>query len=379
MTIRHALWLFAVVTTAAAAPARDPAMTEAELKSLQSRIQAAEAARSRTASETETVESALRNTETELARAVQDLRNTEAELAKTRDAIVELKAEKAGLEADREQQKTRLAEQLRRAYASGRQDVVKLVLNQEDPNELGRLLGYYGYLSKARSADIQALTSTLEQLARVETELFDEIHELDSLKARQESQQQSLTALQSQRQSQLLGLQKTLKSQDARIGKLKADAAELEAVLQALREELARMSQANTLKGLAGQERKLSWPLPGRIATAFGALTPQGLRSTAVQFRSKEGQDVAAIYQGRVIFADWLRGYGLVLIVDHGDGWMSLYGHAQALLKRSGDWVEPGEPVATTGVSGGQDNPGLYFEIRHQGVPVDPALYCRAR
>lgn len=377
MRARGRFFALLLAGLAGTASARDPALTEAELAALRSRIATAQAQRQETAGAAAQAEAALAGLEAQVAEAAKALRATAAELSKTRDTIAELKTEKAGLEADREQQKAALAVQLRQAYATGRQDVVKLILNQEDPNELGRLLAYYGYLSRARSLDIGQLTATLDQLARVETTLFAEVQALDALKLRQETEQQGLATLQQERAGQLAALKASLGSQDRRLKKLEGDARALEGVLAALREELARMSRAASLQGLRGQERRLSWPVAGTLATRFGAPSPQGLRSTAVEFRAPEGQEVAAVHQGRVVFADWLRGYGLVLIIDHGAGWMSLYGHAQALLKTSGDWVEPGEPVATTGTSGGQEAAGLYFEIRHQGVPVDPALYCR--
>lgn len=361
----------------AAADARDPALTEAELTALKTRIDKARSDRDQLAGAAADAEKALRALEGQVADAARALRGTENELSKTRESIVELKAEKAGLEADRETQKAALATQLRQAYASGRQDVIKLILNQEDPNELGRLLAYYGYLSRARSLDISQLTSTLDQLVRVEKTLFEEVQELDALKIRQEQEQADLARLEQERSQQLAAMKTSLNSQDKRLARLENDAKALEGVLQALRAELARISQAASLKGLSGLEHRLSWPVEGTIGTRFGAVSPQGLRSTAVEFRAPEGREVRAVHSGRVVFSDWLRGYGLVLIVDHGDGWMSLYGHAQSLLKNSGDWVEPGEAVATTGVSGGQEMAGLYFEIRHQGMPVDPALYCR--
>ncbi|MBI2380574.1 MAG: peptidoglycan DD-metalloendopeptidase family protein [Gammaproteobacteria bacterium] len=361
----------------AGAEQADPALTEAELKALQTRIAQAQAQRDRTAGFASSAEQALAELEARLNEAVRQLRGTEAELAKTRDSILALRTEKTELEQDRERQKADLGQQLRGAYATGRQDLLKLVLNQEDPEELGRLLAYYGYLSRARGQDISKLTGTLAQLKQVETALFDEARELDALKARQEAEQQSLAGLQAERSQQVAALKSTLSQQDKKLQQLKTDAKSLEDLLIALREELARMSEAAALKGLAGQEGKLAWPIAATPWRPFGSPSPQGLRATATEFRAAEGAIVSALHQGRVIFADWLRGYGLVLIVDHGEGWMSLYGHAQSLLKTPGDWVDAGEPVATAGLSGGQEIAGLYFEIRHQGVPVDAARFCR--
>lgn len=356
---------------------RDPALTEAELKALLSRIDAVKAERQRSAQAASAAEMSLAELQIRIAELTTTLRHTETHLADTRASVAQLKQQRAELEQTQAQQKTRLAQQLRAAHAAGRQDLTKLLLNQQDPNALGRQLAYYGYLSRARSLDIGALSATLSQLQRVEASLFSEIAELDALKNQQSATSAELSALKTAQQAELAALNATLSQHDKRLHKLQADAEALEVLLGSLRSEVVKLSQPARLSGLAKQQGQLSWPVSGTIATAFGQRGPQGLRSTAVRFAAPAGREVRAIQQGRVVFADYLHGYGLVLIVDHGEGWMSLYGQAEALQKRSGDWVEPGEPVASTGQSAGQEGTGLYFEIRHNGTPVDPALYCR--
>ena len=139
---------------------------------------------------------------------------------------------------------------------------------------------------------------------------------------------------------------------------------------------LLAMQNNPSYDGLSSRH-KLKWPTKGRIKSAFGSKRSGQVKWNGVTISASEGQDVNAIANGKVIYADWLRGFGMVLVVDHGKGYMSLYGHAQALLKSAGDTVRKGESIALVGRSGGQTQPGLYFEVRHKGQAVDPARYCK--
>lgn len=273
-----------------------------------------------------------------------------------------------------------LAAQARAAYAMGRQERLKILLNQQDPARLSRAMVYYEYLSAARARAIAAIGDELDRLAGTEREIRQEEVRLDALRAEQAAELARMEAAQQQRRALVDALGRELADQDRVLDRLQADERDLETLLRRLEQALADLPVEPVQTAAFAELRgRLPWPAAGRIVQSFGTPRLGSLSWDGVMIAATEGEEVRAVHHGRVAFADWLRGFGLLLIVDHGDGYMTLYGHNQTLFKEPGDWVDVNEPVALVGSSGGRDRSGVYFGIRHQGRAVDPVRWCAGR
>ena len=296
----------------------------------------------------------------------------ERDLESRRTRLQALQDEREHLIRDRDGQRAELAAQLRAAYVAGRSEYLKLLLNQEDPALLGRTLVYYDYLAQARAAKIQALAASLRRLAAVEASMRQESDALARQKAELDRQRAALSSDRQRRERLWSELSREIGNKDRELLRMEADAKDLDKVLQALREALKAIPpDPGHYQPFRAQRGKLRWPADGA--------QPVEAQSNGLFIRAAEGQAVRAVYPGRVAFAESLRGFGLLLIIDHGHGYMSLYGHNQSLLKAAGDWVQGGESVATVGRSGGHAEPGLYFEIRFNGKPDDPRRWLAQR
>ena len=319
----------------------------------------------------------------ELARADRDVAATgrrihdlDAELAATRATLEALARERVALEERRFEQARRVAQHVRAAYrhsggdAGG--DFFKVLLNQSDPTEFGRMLRYHGYFSRARLDAVAEFRQMLANLADNEDATRGRRAALAEQQGELEERLTSLVARREDRETVIAALATEVSDRESRRRGLALDRERLEALLKELRRR-AREAEATQF---AENKGRLSWPVAGRIVRRFGQPRAGGrLRWEGVYFEAREGAEVTAIHGGRVVFADWLRGFGLLAIIDHGDGHMSLYGNADVLLKEVGDWVEGGEPIAAAGRSGGQAESGLYLEVRANGQPTNPIAW----
>ncbi|NVJ49186.1 MAG: peptidoglycan DD-metalloendopeptidase family protein [Gammaproteobacteria bacterium] len=319
----------------------------------------------------------LKRTEKKINSAAKILRATQQQIATEQSSLKKNKSAEKKLALDKVKHQKLLAQQLRSAYTNGRQEYLKLLLNQEQPEKLGRMLTYYDYLNKARSQSIQQLGETIIELQQVEAAIQSSLKELTVLEQAQKREQQQLLELKGEREQAVRSLARSIASQDKRLASLRADEEELESLVRQMERALREIIQQQDLEGLSGHKGKLTWPLKGRVSLNYGERINRDIRSNGIRINAKEGQEVASVFHGRVIFSDWLRGFGLLVIIDHGKGYMSLYGNNQSLFKEVGDWVEAGEMIATVGQSGGQSNPGLYFEIRFQGKAHNPMQWIR--
>ncbi|MCG9729112.1 peptidoglycan DD-metalloendopeptidase family protein [Shewanella sp. Isolate13] len=353
--------------------ATDLERRQSELKSIQAQINKQQSAVKNTNKQREQLISLLKDDEKAIARAAKKVNHTRQDLAQTDKKIAELDAKQVQLNKLKTAQQKSLSNQLASAYLAGNHDYTKMLLNQQSPASIERLLAYYQYLNKARMESINQLQTTLKELDEVQAKQQEQQRRLNKLVLEQQQQAKKLTQEQSQRQNTLTQLQRTLNSSGAKLEQLQIEEASLKRVVE---QALTAMKNNPSYEGLSSRN-KLKWPANGRIRSAFGSKRSGQVKWKGVIISAAEGQNVNAIAGGKVIYADWLRGFGMVLVVDHGKGYMSLYGHAQALLKSAGDSVSKGEPVALVGRSGGQTEPGLYFEVRHKGQAVDPARYCK--
>lgn len=324
----------------------------------------------------EDLQNQLRSLEEAVAVSAGALRRLDEELSGSARRLRELELERAEKQRALGEARSRLSAQLRAAHALGRQDRLKLILNQEDPADLSRLLAYHDYLTRARVEQLAAVTSRARELDEVVGSLSAQRANLGSLRSERENELAELAQKQEQRRTVLEELDRLLDAQGRKLQDLTTDAEAMRQLIDSLRRE-AVMGIGGNFDPIARLKGKLPWPLRGRLAVRYG--TPKeadAVRWDGVLIEAQEGDEVRAVHIGRVIYADWLRGFGLLLIVDHGDGYMTLYGHNRVLLKEVGEWVVGGDVIALVGDSGGLTRPALYFALRHEGKPIDPVSWC---
>ncbi|WDM59061.1 murein hydrolase activator EnvC [Pseudomonas sp. NEEL19] len=384
------------------------------------------------------VQKDLKATETDIGNLEKQVEALQQALKKTEGELERLETEKKKLQTARVEQQRLIAIQARSAYQNnGREEYLKLLLNQQNPEKFARTLTYYDYMSKARLEQLRTFNETLRQLASVEQQMSAQQQQLLAQRADLDSRRQALESERGKRQQVLAKLNSDLKDRDQKLQAREQDQADLAKVLKTIEETLARQAreaeEARKKALLAQQEAekrrqqealaaaarnqarepeapaeppkkaritlgpmvssdganyggafsaargKLPWPVNGRLLARFGDARGNDARAKwdGVMISANPGTQVRAVHGGRVVFADWLRGAGLLVILDHGNGYLSLYGHNQSLLKSAGDIVKAGEAISTVGDSGGQDAAGLYFAIRQQGRPTDPSQWCR--
>ena len=323
----------------------------------------------------------LRRVEVSAAEAVRALEKIRLTVAESERQLADLGAEQGRQAARLATHNRALAKQIRASYLLGREDRLKLVLNQEDPSTVSRALAYAGYFQRARVDRIRDLGETMTRLRITEAEIRTVAARLRNLEEDKQRLGMQLAAQREQREAVLAALESRVETTGQVLGRLRQDETELTALIEDVAREIARLpfdteerALFSTLKG------HLPWPSDGPLRYRFGTPRESGdLRWQGVVIATDAGHSVRAISHGRIAYADWLRGFGLLLIVDHGDGYMSLYGYNESLLKEVGEWVDGGEVVGTVGDSGGHRAPGVYFEIRHSGIPVDPGNWCVER
>lgn len=376
MTASKLLLLTGLLLLSTQLQAQDPrTSSEQELAEVQESIRQTEQRLQQQQRALQQAEQQLQQADRTLANASQQVRQQQQALRDTEQRLQQLLAQQAQLEQDFAKQQQQLAAQLRSAYQLGQHDYTQLLLNQQDASQLERVLTYYQYFNRARMQQLNAIRSTAEQLENVQAELQSRQQllqqQLESLQQRQEQLQLART----EQQSTVRSLQRLLEEQGQQLSYLRQNESSLQATIDALKAQ----AQQVQLAGLTALKGQLQWPLQGRLVQRFNELRQGGLRSRGILIEGAEGSAVSAIANGQVIYADWLKGYGWVLVLDHGEGFMSLYGHNQNLLKEPGEQVMAGEQIALVGRSGGQATAGVYFEIRDKGEAVNPQSWLQSR
>jgi septal ring factor EnvC (AmiA/AmiB activator) len=274
-----------------------------------------------------------------------------------------------------EQRLDKLSEQVRSAYRMGHQSWVKLVLNQDDPVRLGRMLAYYDYLNRAQVERISGLREALTTLNGMQQSIDRELSRIESVQNEQHTVLEELNRQREERKALLAQLSSEISSAESHLQELEQNRRDLETLLERLTDVLADIpADLGSRVGIAKQKGQLQPPVKGPVRHAFGQRRAGGLSWQGWLIGAETGTEVKAVAYGRVAFADWLRGYGLLMIIDHGLGYLSLYGHNESLLREAGAWVEPGEVISVVGSNPGSGQ-GLYFELRQNGKAVDPAAW----
>lgn len=307
---------------------------------------------------------------------VRELRQRRAEL----DAeIAQSRQRQSTLESQRDEQQQAIKAALVDAYKQGKQNRVKLILNQQDPAEVERLLKYYEYINKARQKKIDAYLATLQGIVESKAAQEAAAKKIAAQAEVLQSELQQLESAQDDRKLAIGELDKRIGSDADKLANQELERNRLQNLLNEIEREVANI-QLPSFEGIPFTERKgrMAWPVDGQALNKFGQRKPDSrVRWQGLLMQANEGEDIRAIHDGRVVYADWFAGQGLMLLIDHGDRFMSLYAHNSTILKQTGELVSAGEPIATVGNSGGQSETGLYFEIRSKGKPVDPADWCR--
>jgi septal ring factor EnvC (AmiA/AmiB activator) len=356
---------------APAPPEGDARKAEEQLQSVKSEIERVTREVQAEQVERDRLTRALRNSELSVGKArdsLLDVRHERAEGAARRAALA---SEKRAREAQLGENRAALEGQLRAAYLIGRQEPLKLLLNQKDPALAGRMFVYYSYFGRARAGQIRLIEDDVQRLAELDSELQAEDAKLAELEKQQRAQLNILEQAREQRSQVLAGLEAQSHTRAQNLERLKSQQAGLEKLVRELRAAMERFPvQGNdAFTRLRG---KLAWPVSGHLLARFGDARAGGVHWDGVLVATERGAPVKAVCEGRVIYADWLPGLGLLAIVDHGDGYLSLYGHNERLYKAAGEHVAAGDTLAAAGDSGGSPRPELYFEIRKAGKPVDP-------
>jgi septal ring factor EnvC (AmiA/AmiB activator) len=272
--------------------------------------------------------------------------------------------------------RTNLAAQLRSAYMMGRNEPLKMLLNQRSPAQFQRVT-YYGYFGRDRASKINLSSQNIAEIDELARQIEEQDNELEQLEIQRQRRVQELDKARKQRGRVLASLTAESRNRGAQLKRLQQQQLQLEKLLA----ELRRATEATPFDPndpFAKLRGRLSWPVAGKVELGYGDTIAGGLRSNGIEIAADRGANVRAVHEGRVIFADWLSGRGLLIILDHGNGYLSLYGHNEQLFKQAGATVRAGETIAAAGDSGGRARPGLYFEIRRAGKPVNPSGWFKS-
>lgn len=366
-----------LLTATTLAASQDPAELERELDALRAQIEQIQERLDRDLEQRDSYLLDLAEAERALAAAEQARRRTEQQMAQTRVSLDEVQDRIDQAEENRLELAEQLAAQLRVAYRHGMPSRLQLLLNQDDPRRLNRHLAYHAHLARTRLGLIEDLQAVAEALVGDRRQLAHDHERLEGLNQQQAVTIDRIEHERAARDLALSRLEERITRRGARVDELRRDAADLEELIEELARALRDIPMDLEVPSIFDLKGELPLPLEGRLIRRYGDPRGGEVRWTGWLLEASAGAEVRAIAHGRVAYADWLRGYGMLTILEHGDGVMSLYGHNESLVHEVGAWVQPGEVIATAGRSGGADSDGLYFELRHDGQPVDPVNWLQ--
>ncbi len=349
---------------------------EQRLEQLRARIQQLQTNLNELHGRRDAVREELRDLERRIGESLRARRHLDSRLKAYVRQLSHLRAKAQDERRVLERQTGAFERQVRAAHAMGQQEPLKLLLNQEDPTRVARVMTYYRLLHQARAEHVQTIHASLARVQTLETRLQAQTRELENARAERAREHQSFETARARRAELLTSLNLQARNQSEEIGRLRADEKRLERLVGELA-SLPAMAPAEPGARFASLKGRLPLPLAGRITARFGDDKGIGqLKWRGAFIAAREGQEVRAVHRGRVAYADWLRGFGLLLILEHGDGYMTLYGHNQSLYREVGEWVNAGQVIAAAGNTGDVPQAGVYFEIRHNGEPDDPLRWC---
>lgn len=326
------------------------------------------------------VSQALRATETRIAELVNSLSKLQRDIGDQRKAVAQAEQDRDAALAQAARQREALAQQVRAAYQIGRQGRTKLLLNQEDPVAVGRVLTYYDYVARARSERIKGFIALVRRLEQLEADLSAKLKELTRLRTRREESLEQVEQTRELREAALAKLEERIRDRRLAVRELRADEAQLEELLASLQDLLADIPlNLGDTRPFAKRRGNMDWPLRGKVLAAYGAPKAGSLRWKGMWIAGDSGDAVRAVAPGRVAYVGWMHRYGLLMILEHGDDYYTLYGHNQTAFKQVGEWVRAGERIAAAGDSGGHRRSGVYFELRKGKQAQDPIRWLARR
>lgn len=346
---------------------------QAEIKKLQSWLNDARG-------EYDDLNKKLQKSDKDIAALVKQIDDTRARLREEQTRLKKLRAEQAQLRQLRTRHQQLLTNQVRISRQMGDEAALQFWLAQDDPNQNQRLVRYFGYFNRARVEHLHETITELVRLDNIEMLIAGQEKQLRDTDERLSNENKRLASTRQKQKTLLTKLSTQMSSEGERLKKRKADRKRLEELLNEVETLISNSPRRDDETPFKNMRGKLSVPLKGPIIAAFGSRNDSNKsRWEGWKIGTKEGTAVKSIHHGRVVFADWLRGFGLLIIIDHGQGYLSLYAHNQTLQHEVGSWVNGGDMIATAGQSGGQTKPALYFEIRHNGKPQDPAVWLKRK
>jgi septal ring factor EnvC (AmiA/AmiB activator) len=352
---------------------------EQELEEVRARINDLKQSMDKSASSRDRITGELQSAEVRISEQRIHLKELERERDYSTRRKQELDQQVARREAELAVEADALAEQVRAAHMSGGQERIKLLLNQRDPATLGRLLQYYEYFNNYRADNIQSVSEHLDELTMLRSQVAAEEARLAALARERYDELTQLNTAQEERQALLVSLQERMANEEREIEQLAAQEKDLARLIDELTSILSDYP-IRSESPFSEHKGKLTWPVAGTLLHDFGQpRVSDQVKWNGVVLAAPRGREVRAVYHGRVVFSDWLSGLGLLVIVDHGEGYMTLYGYNETTLKTAGDWVAPGDVIATVGDSGGQARASLYFELRRGTQPLNPRQWVTRR
>lgn len=355
---------------------------KAEMAKLQKEIEALQKELKQVQGTRSDLQKNLEKSETQINELQKKASDIKKQLNEQNKELDKLKNERSQLEQARKNQQAQIAEQMRAAHKLGEQSEVKVLLNQESPDQLSRIMKYHSYFMEAHTAKMHAYLDTITRIDALTPEIEKKTLELGAMQTELDAQRAQLKTIHGERQQALAKVNSQLKNKSQELKQLSEDRRRLQALLERVAKSVATTGAINSPSYVPlpkGGEKfslrkgRLPWPTQGSMVHRFGSARIAGQMSWSGAYISAPmGNSVIAVHHGRVVFADYFGGHGLLVIVDHGEGYLSLYAHNQNLLKKAGEPVHAGEAIANVGNSGGQASAGLYFEIRHNGKPIDP-------
>ncbi len=366
---------FFVSTASVSAPDQPSAK---DLQKLRQEIQSAQQRINQKQGEENSLSNTLRKTELNLSKVESKIYSLKKDINQQQRQLNKLHSEETQLNQQKTKQETQIIDQINTSFRLGREKKIKVLLNQEDPQKLSRSLIYADYFNRARIESIDEYQQTLDEINTLTSSIENKTAALLKNKNSLVTEQKQLKVSYKKRNTALTKLKSSISSDKNKLEQLQIEQQQLQELLQAVEITIDNIKLPSDSTPFAKTKGKLPWPTKGQMKNRYGRKKPpSNLRWEGISFYANSGKNINAAHHGRIVFADWFKGKGLLLIIDHGDGYMTLYAHNQTLLRETGDWVSAGETIATLGNSGGLDHTELYFEIRHQGKPVNPKYWLK--
>ena len=360
-------WLAAVLLVASqGTPATSEPEARDELQQVRERLEAVARELASAHDDHDELTRALARAERQAAGITRDIRDHDNRLATARRQLGDIRGTLARTRSELAERRDRLARAVRASYRFARRDTFAMLLNLESPTTIGRILAYHRIIERTHAETIRGIAAAVSMLEALEVKEGEEVREIDTLLGTKRRLLAELESQRGERERAVLALVDRIRDRESLVELI-------DALRDSITDTALDIADSESFEDMRG---KLPWPVNGDLLASFGTVRDgSGLTRQGVLIGARTGQSVRAVHRGRVAYADWLRGFGLLLIVDHGDGFMSLYGHNETLIRDTGDWVESSEIIATAGDSGGYAEPALYFEIRRNGKPVDPGRW----